>query len=58
MGALTGQEHFEAAEARLGEVELAVADNDYVTVQRLLMEAQVHATLAVATASAWPGGEA
>lgn len=52
---MTGQQHYEAAEARLGEVELAVADNDYATVQRLLMEAQIHATLAIATACAWPG---
>ncbi len=54
---MTGQEHYEAAEARLGEVELALADNDHATVDRLLREAQVHATLALATAVAWPGRE-
>lgn len=54
---MTGQEHYEAAEARLDEVELAVADNDAATADRLLRQAQVHATLAVATACAWPGQE-
>lgn len=51
---MTGQEHYEAAEARLGEVALALAENDQATVDRLLREAQVHATLAVAAATAWP----
>ncbi len=55
---MTGNDHYLEAERRLGEVELAVADNDAATVDRLLREAQVHATLALATACAWPGRSA
>lgn len=52
---MTGQEHYEEAEKCMSTAELAAANDDHAAVQLLMSQAQVHATLALATATAWPG---
>jgi hypothetical protein len=55
---MTGQEHFLEAEQCLGAATVAATDNDYIAADLLLRQGQVHATLALATATAWPGRSA
>ncbi len=51
---MTGQEHYIEAEQCLEAATVAATSNDYVAAVLLLRQGQVHATLAVATACAWP----
>lgn len=52
---MTGQEHYEEAEKYLDTVEKAAVKDVPANTETLLRLAQVHATLALAGATAWPG---